>query len=105
MGTTTYSYFEKCVKVFEGAPIIYLGTKPEPTTEGFHKDYLRYDGRIKEYIESEGSKRIYFVDNWEMTAVSLYGRDGLHLSGKGYAEWDAKLRQLVETQILPSLQK
>lgn len=79
--------------------VIYLGTKPEPSTKELHAGYQRYDALIKDYatqLEFEapaGSPPpLVVIDSWSRfhgmgNPKSLYRKDGLHLSRQGYAHW------------------
>jgi len=97
----TFSRFEDIVAAAnaEGARVLYLGTKPEPSTSELHDEYQQYDALIKEHAAhlADGAASspppLVMVDVYAGFEAlgnpnSLYAADRLHLSSEGYALWD-----------------
>ncbi len=82
-----------------GATVYYMGTKPEPSTTSLHAEYQEYDALIRTHAESlsaAGAAPLVMIDVYPVFETadnpdSPYLDDGLHLSGAGYALWDAWL--------------
>ena len=78
--------------------LIYITTKPEPSTKGLHPKYQEFDVGVKKHVaelplseagHEAGNPPVLIVDAWaglkaRSNHPSFYGRDGLHLSRKGY---------------------
>jgi len=101
--TKTFAFFEDIVAAAnrEGIRVLYLGTKPEPSTRELHAEYRQYDALIKEHAAQLASGAAAASSPPPLVVVdvyagfealgnkrSFYARDGLHLSGQGYALWD-----------------
>ena len=85
-----------------GARVVYMGTKPEPDTKELHAEYRQYDAKIRALAAASASAStlaaasnrplLAMVDVYQgFEAVgnsnSLYQKDKLHLSPKGYVLW------------------
>jgi len=79
-----------------GASVVYLGTKPEPSTKGLHAKYRQYDALIREYY-GKNSENLVMIDVYPSFVElgnprNLYARDKLHLSKNGYNYWNLWLQ-------------
>jgi len=83
--------------VATGARLLYMGTKPEPSTKSMWDEYREYDELIREYATSladaGADPPLVMVDVYPAFETlgnpnSFYRRDKLHLSSEGYALWD-----------------
>jgi len=100
----TFEYFKKIVKevlTTTGARVLYIGTKPEPDTTDLHGEYEEYDQKIRDYAKQLSDDRnettltppLVMIDTYlYFTSIgnprSLYQKDKLHLSKKGYFYWN-----------------
>lgn len=87
-----------------GARVVFLGTKPEPSTKELHKAYQKYDEQLKKLAVKLARKTkkdkpspLAFVDTFAAfedlgNPKSLYANDRLHLSSSGYDLWDTWLQ-------------
>ena len=109
----TFGLFKKIVDKAKSRDIqvIYLGTKPEPSTKSIHKKYRMYDTKIKEWavtLFNEASNNptpltvidVYSVFDAHENKNDLYDSDKLHLSGDGYDLWNTWL-QIAYKEIYP----
>jgi len=91
--------------------VIYLGTKPEPSTKSLHKKYRMYDTKIKEWavtLFDEAANNptpltvidVYPVFDAHENKKDLYYSDKLHLSDDGYDLWNTWL-QIAYKEIYP----
>jgi len=80
-----------------GARMVVMGTKPEPDSTELFPKYEDFDKRIKDYVvqlaQTDAVPPVVFVDGYPAfislgNARDLYMVDGLHLSNKGYENWD-----------------
>lgn len=79
-----------------GSRVIYIGTKPEPSTTGLHHEYKKYDQLIANLaanMSGTGVPPLTMIDSYGAfeeigNPKSLYRSDGLHLSDAGYKYWD-----------------
>jgi len=89
--------FKKIVKKINksGSRVLYIGTKPEPSTTNLHSKYRKYDQKIRAYTASLAGTAdrppLVMVDSYKGfedlgNPNDLYS-DGLHLSRKGYGYW------------------
>merc|ERR1712224_73606 len=95
--------FQKLVtKITEsGASVVYLGTKPEPSTKRLHSKYRSYDALIREYYEQQETKNLVMIDVYPSFVElgnprNLYARDRLHLSKNGYNYWNLWLQASLD---------
>jgi len=82
-----------------GARALYMGTKPEPSTQNMHSEYEMYDAKIRTYATTLAAADVSTPPPLVMVDVylgfnelgnprSLYNRDRLHLSNEGYGYWN-----------------
>jgi len=89
----TFSYFKQIVAKANnaGASVLYLGTKPEPSTKGMHGDYREYDKLIFQFAKTGGTALAYIDVYASFETLGnenrLYADDRLHLSKSGYSYW------------------
>jgi lysophospholipase L1-like esterase len=85
--------------VASGSRLLYISTKPEPDTKGLHKQYRQYDSRVRAHAVKlakaapNAPPPVVMIDSYGGfkdlgNPNSLYNRDRLHLSNKGYAKWE-----------------
>lgn len=97
--SVTFDDFEVVIGkiIGSGARALYLGTKPEPSTEDWHLKYQNYDAKIRGYAETlaadNSSPPLVMVDVYPAFAelgnpTDLYSWDQLHLSDAGYDYWN-----------------
>ena len=71
-----------------GARVIFIGTKPEPSTKSLHKKYRKYDQKVRA-LTRDGNLYTFIDSYGGFEALgnpnSLYKGDKLHLSEEGYA--------------------
>jgi len=84
-----------------GADVVYLGTKPEPSTKNLHSKYRQYDALIREYYEQQPQKNLVMIDVYPSFVElgnprNLYARDKLHLSKNGYGYWNTWLQASLD---------
>lgn len=100
----TFVDFKEVIQkiVSSGARALYLGTKPEPSTQYMHSKYRNYDAKIREHADIlaaddsslTSSPPLVMVDVYPSfvelgNPKTLYDNDRLHLSDHGYASyWD-----------------
>ena len=120
---STFGYFEKCYdravsthkRSSDTLTIVYMGTKPEPATEGLHDRYLKYDEMIRNRFLGDSpsttampnvwvnkknkNTTFYYIDWWHLKERRFYANDGLHLSDLGYEIWRDTLQKIVEQKI------
>ena len=105
MGASVSSTFSRLRKSVErltssGSRVLYIGTKPEPSTKNLHDEYTEYDAKVKQLAadlaasSNDGRPPLVMVDSFSSfeqlgNPSSLYKSDRLHLSGGGYAYWEA----------------
>jgi len=104
---TTYKRWLKVVtKISDsGARLVHVGTKPESATKNLHKNYQKYDEKIRAYVLSHAADDekppIVFVDSFKAFVErgnpnSLYDPsekpDYLHLGSAGYSLWNKWLK-------------
>jgi len=93
-----FKSFSKVVKEItrSGSRALYIGTKPEPSTQKLHSKYRKYDQKIRDYAEklADGVDEppLVMVDSYRGledlgNPLSLYSSDRLHLSRTGYNYW------------------
>lgn len=91
----TFGFFTEVVDqaIANGAQrVVYLGTKPEPSTTDLHAEYRTYDSKIRDMV-SERAGPLVMIDVYPAfqevgNPDSLYANDKLHLSDEGYSYWD-----------------
>lgn len=106
---TTFKRFKQVINRARnnGARVIMMGTKPEPSTTSLHKKYRSYDNKIKRYAKNLASQDInsppplIFVDVYKSfvsmgNPSNLYDSDDLHLSAIGYSHWSDWSKQAYE---------
>jgi len=102
--TNTFNTFMEVVDkiVATGARVVYMGTKPEPSTTFFHSKYRQYDAKIRDkVIEMDSSNApdqpppLVMVDVYPVFDTIensdpglLYRNDNLHLNNIGYSYWN-----------------
>jgi len=103
--TQTFNDFMEVVdEIIEtGARVVYMGTKPEPSTGFLHSKYRSYDAKIRaKAIEMEANTAspnqpppLVMVDVYPIfDAIEdsnpglLYRNDRLHLNNAGYSYWN-----------------
>jgi len=93
----TFKSAKSIIKLVQktGAKVIYLGTKPEPSTKNLHKKYREYDEKMQKLAVSSRSteNRLVMINSYKAFEAlgnpnSLYRKDKLHLSSEGYSLWD-----------------
>jgi len=101
--SATFGRFKRVVAALRAKNIrvVYMGTKPEPSTKSMHRDYRSYDAMIRahasELAASAGDAApppLVMVDVYPSfealgNGKALYARDKLHLSAVGYAHWSS----------------
>jgi len=98
---TTFRRFKNVYNKLRGKNIrvLMMGTKPEPNTQYLHRDYRKYDEKLRKFARQEAEKNpndlppFIFVDVYKAfeslgNPRSLYAGDGLHLSAQGYSFWN-----------------
>ena len=110
----TFGRFKDVVAKYTGAGarVLYVGTKPEPGTTSLHDEYREYDNAIKAHAAEVAAGAtgapppLVMVDSYNgfedvgnpsSGSSSLYAGDGLHLSARGYALWDAWTAQALNS--------
>lgn len=89
-----------------GIRVLYVGSKPEPSTSSLHAKYRAYDRLIRQHAASLASAALgsrpplIMVDSYRGfvdlgNPNSLYAGDRLHLSKKGYAHWTTWTQQAL----------
>ena len=101
--STAFSRFVQVVEriIASGARVVFLSTKPEPSTDSLHAKYRDYDQRVQEYAATLAATTMLsqvpplaVVDSYNGfedlgNQRDLYHADGLHLSDLGYSYWSA----------------
>merc|ERR550525_1333316 len=95
--SSTFDVFSTVVDQYiaGGARVLYIGTKPEPGTTGYHTKYQQYDSYIWDLAANksgDGLPPLVMIDSYSGfeaigNADSLYDSDELHLSAEGYSYW------------------
>ena len=85
-----------------GARVVYIGTKPEPSTKSLHKKYRNYDEKVRALARG-GDGSFTFIDSYSGfeelgNPNSLYKNDKLHLSEEGYALWTAWTKAALDDE-------
>ena len=94
----TFSRFQSVVgrAADRGVRVLYVGTKPEPSTTKLHDAYEAYDEKIRAWARqlaaTASEPPLVMIDSYRNfealgNPTSLYKRDKLHLSNAGYALW------------------
>jgi len=100
----TFKSFKNVVKKIRASDsrVLYIGTKPEPSTKGLHAKYRKYDKKIRNFAiklaKNTEKPPIIMIDSYKGfenlgNPGKFYNKDELHLSKKGYelwTEWSAK---------------
>jgi len=99
--TKTFEDFQAVIQKIlnSGARALYLGTKPEPSTRDMHAKYQRYDAEIWNYADALAASSspepapltvidVHAAFVFFFNPNSLYDRDRLHLSNRGYDYWN-----------------
>ena len=86
-----------------GGRVIYIGTKPEPSTKSLHKKYRNYDEKVRALARGGGGS-FTFIDSYSGfeelgNPNSLYKNDKLHLSEEGYALWTAWTKAALDGSV------
>jgi len=104
---TTFNDFKAVVQEIHaaGARVVYVGTKPEPSTTYLHAKYREYDALIRAHAASlaaaaDSDPPLVMVDSYKGfedlgNPKSLYNNDRLHLSRSGYGHWTAWTQQAL----------
>jgi len=100
----TFKRFKMIVKKAnnKNVQVIYLGTKPEPSTKSIHGKYRSYDTKINKWaftLFDQASNlptpltmiNVYSVFDTKENKDDLYSKDNLHLSEDGYELWQTWL--------------
>lgn len=81
-------------------PIVFFGTKREPSTDAFHPFYEEYDVLCQKLADEE-FPNLTFVKSDEIEDRSLFRWDGLHMNKDGYALWNRKLVPIALDKLAP----
>ena len=85
-----------------GARVIFIGTKPEPSTKSLHKKYRKYDQKVRA-LTRDGNLYTFIDSYGGFEALgnpnSLYKGDKLHLSEEGYALWTAWTKAAIDGSV------
>jgi len=104
---TTFNDFKAVVQEIRaaGARVVYVGTKPEPSTKKLHAKYREYDALIRAHAASlaaaaDSGPPLVMVDSYKGfedlgNPNSLYRGDRLHLSSSGYGHWTTWAQQAL----------
>lgn len=105
----TFANFKQVVDkiLANGARILYVGTKPEPSTKSLHDEYRKYDKLIKALARDLAADTtateppLVMVDSYASfeeigNKKKYYDEDKLHLSKKGYDKWTNWAKWAVE---------
>lgn len=97
-----FSKFQSVVnKIFEfpihtSVRVLYIGTKPEPSTKSLHEKYREYDNLIRNWAAELSSRTtpppLIMIDSYKGfedlgNSNEFYRWDRLHLSKRGYKKW------------------
>ena len=104
----TFQRFEEIVSKINafGARVVYMGTKPEPSTKSLHALYRQYDAKIRALASASADRintnepLLTWVDVYKSFEAlgngnNLYQRDKLHLSQRGYELWTNWAKQAM----------
>ena len=102
----TFEDFEEIIGIIHnaGAKVLYMGTKPEPSTTDLHTSYQEYDDKIREYalwLKDEDEGLLVMIDVYAGfeklgNPDTLYDEDELHLSSEGYDYWNQWAQNAID---------